>query len=301
MELASVSQDGEELAPDISVSVRHEPAGLRGEFQWDHEWKTEDGIPTISLAKLGQGFLLRFPSLADFLISPDGREIDAQVPSGVGEATFRHLLLDQVLPRVLSHRGMLVVHGAAVSIDGKAVVFLGETGEGKSTLAASFSSAGFPLLTDDGLVLRLIEDRVMCLAGYPGLRLGPGSLSKVLPGSTVGFPMAQYSGKTRVEAPGGFVPGEQELGGIYVLSSRRSVAEEDPLALSRLSPMGACMELVRHSFQLDVLDTSRAGEVMEASGKVSEHTPAFVLHYVRKFKLLSEVVATIVDQQQQRA
>ncbi|HVH44487.1 MAG TPA: hypothetical protein VM925_19170 [Labilithrix sp.] len=49
--------------------------------------------------------------------------------------------------------GRLGMHGAAVSVDGKAVVFLGRSGAGKSTFAAAMCARGAALLADDAVAI----------------------------------------------------------------------------------------------------------------------------------------------------
>jgi hypothetical protein len=49
--------------------------------------------------------------------------------------------------------GRQVYHAAGVVIDGRAWAVEGLPGDGKSTLAAHFATAGFPVLTDDTLVI----------------------------------------------------------------------------------------------------------------------------------------------------
>lgn len=46
-------------------------------------------------------------------------------------------------------RGLSLLHGSAVSIEGKAVAFCGPSGAGKSSLTAQLTTAGFPLISDD--------------------------------------------------------------------------------------------------------------------------------------------------------
>jgi hypothetical protein len=84
-----------------------------------------------------------------------------------------HLLLDQVLPRVLSLRGTLVLHASVVAGPGGAVGFLGPSGAGKSTLAAALVRAGWWLLADDVLAVQEDADGARALPTYPCLRLWP--------------------------------------------------------------------------------------------------------------------------------
>jgi hypothetical protein len=51
------------------------------------------------------------------------------------------------------------------------VAFLGESGRGKSTLAASFATEGTRFLTDDGLLLEWVGGHCMIVPSHPSIRL----------------------------------------------------------------------------------------------------------------------------------
>jgi hypothetical protein len=86
-------------------------------------------------------------------------------------STLNHLLLDHVLPLAISRREPLALHASAVHVPRLGTIaFVGQTGAGKSTLAAAMALAGCDVVTDDCLVVDL---RSGCLAapGYGGVRL----------------------------------------------------------------------------------------------------------------------------------
>jgi hypothetical protein len=117
---------------------------------------------------------------------------------GTNDATLRHLLLDQVLPRVLAHRGHVVLHAASVRIHERIVAIAGTTGAGKSTLAASFLIAGHPLLSDDGLLLDPGPSGTLAQPTYPSLRLWPQTVERLFAEAPTMEPMAHYSTKRRL-------------------------------------------------------------------------------------------------------
>ena len=65
---------------------------------------------------------------------------------------------------VALERGDVVLHAAAVEVDGRAVVLAGPSRQGKTTLAAAFAAAGHRLLT---------EDMTRCVPGTPAVYPGP--------------------------------------------------------------------------------------------------------------------------------
>ena len=138
-----------------------------GSFDWRHHWRFSDGTVCISVARTGKGYCLRFPGLADFSTGDVEADIVCHPCDDIPDETIRHLLLDQVIPRLLAHEGNTILHASAVAIDGRAIAFAGETGMGKSTLAASLHARGHPVLSDDSLLL-LHQNHA--IAGIPGYR-----------------------------------------------------------------------------------------------------------------------------------
>jgi hypothetical protein len=66
--------------------------------------------------------------------------------------------LDQLLlVPGLALRGACLFHACGASIDGRAAVFAGHSGDGKTTLAGLLSSEGTPLLSDERIAVRKTE------------------------------------------------------------------------------------------------------------------------------------------------
>lgn len=240
---------------------------------------------------LADGVLLRFVGVADFLIDTEGRQIRASAAAGVERETLRHLLLDQVLPRVLAHRDRLVVHGAAVAVGDRVICFIGETGQGKSTLAASFHEAGHALLSDDAVMLTSAHDTTLAAPLYPALRLWPESVSGLFDVPPVVTPMTQYSAKYRVELATSTADSRpRPLGAIFVLEDAHGDEETDAdPRLSPYSPRDACMVIIANSFQLDPADRPRASRLLLRAGEVAQRVPVYALHYTRAFEHLPQV------------
>jgi len=112
---------------------------------WLHEWKESDNTVTLSIAVHQTGFLLRIPEFCDFILDTTQRSVQVLPHDMLDEHTIEHLLVDQVLPRLLAHEGQLLLHACAVNVDGRTVLFLGKSGWGKSTIAALFHHAGYRL------------------------------------------------------------------------------------------------------------------------------------------------------------
>ena len=106
---------------------------------------------------LGERVAVEFPEWATFELSRD--EITL-VSDGTGDVDLvAHLLVDHVLPRVVSLRGDLMLHAAgAVGPSGGAHLVLGPAGAGKSTIVTSLTTHGWSLLDDDSIRVTRAEN-----------------------------------------------------------------------------------------------------------------------------------------------
>ena len=93
-------------------------------------------------------FLFLIPGLARFLIV-GGREIRIQPEYATPHDELAAFLSGTVLGILLHQRSRIVLHASAVNVRGRAVLFCGPTGAGKSTLAAALDARGYPVISDD--------------------------------------------------------------------------------------------------------------------------------------------------------
>lgn len=241
-------------SPQWTFHVCHEGAlSPKDPPKWFHTSARAGDEPWVRAAKHDAGYLLRFTELADFVIGPATRDIRCYAMPDVPQVTIRHLLFDHVMPRVLS-RGALVLHASTVVIHGEAVLFLGDTGQGKSTLTAAFCSRGFPLLTDDCLLVRDEQNRPVGVPGYPGLRLWPDVVSVVAASGMPRSPVAHYVDKVRLGTDEAieFCEKPVPICRAYVLAEDTPSAEG--VRITPLDPRARLAELIAHTYRLDITD-----------------------------------------------
>jgi len=96
---------------------------------------------------------------------------------GVEECLLRLPLLGTVLAVLLHQRGYLVLHASAVAVNGESIIFLGNKGWGKSTMAATLYGRGHELLADDVVAVDVGDSgRPMVMPGFPQFKLYPEAL-----------------------------------------------------------------------------------------------------------------------------
>ena len=82
-------------------------------------------------------------------------------------------LLGFVLSYWLERSGWPALHASSVVVNGHAIVFLSKHGGGKTSLAATLVSRGYPLLSDDLLALKPAMEGFLARPGYPQMRMWP--------------------------------------------------------------------------------------------------------------------------------
>lgn len=258
--------------------------------KWAHYWRNEDRSVSLTLARRTDGYLLRFPGACDFLFDSVRRAILVTPRKGMDDAIVEHLLLDQVLPRVLSHLGELAVHSSAIAAGDGAALFLGRSGWGKSTLAGLMHRQGYALLSDDCALLRPQPARVVALPTYRSMRLWPESLARVFPSAEVS--VGTSGAKRRLRVSGDDDPDTpRKVDAIYVLND--PVEHRQTISIEPISPAALCLALIKHAFRLDVADRSAAATFLGLCAAVARSIPAFGLSYPRDFAEAPALVSAL--------
>jgi hypothetical protein len=258
-----------------------------------HEWAFPDGILWTQFFRTDAGYLLRFPDLADFQVSPDGLAVTCSPAPDVAETTAHHLYLNQVLPLMLSKQGKLVFHASAVEIADGAVAFVAESGRGKSTLAASFAISGFRFLTDDGLVLEVSGPGYQALPSHPSIRLWEDSEEALIPPGAETAPALEFTSKSRFLAGAdiAFCDQPRPLRRVYFLGDGRASG----ISFQRMSAAEALLEWVRHSFLLDIEEQPLLASHFDEVARLANQPIYYRLDYPRRFEDLVRVRQAIAE------
>ena len=130
--------------------------------------------PTMStpLVAIDAAGRLRFSitGVADYVVE-GGKRISVAPAEGSRHDAIRLFLMGSALGYLCHQRGVLPLHGAAVDIDGAAVILAGASGAGKSTLADAFARRGHIVLSDDVTPVALASGMATVLPGLRRIRL----------------------------------------------------------------------------------------------------------------------------------
>lgn len=263
---------------------------------WLHHWHYDDGEIYLLFARDGDTFYLRFPEAADFRIVPSRGEISCCTVPGITDNTVRHLLLDQVLPRIVGHEGSIVLHASAISVAEQAILFMGGPWSGKSTLAANFINHGANMLADDCVLLEMEGSHVSAITNYPGSRLWQDSLDALQDRSGICGEITLYSTKKRLLYRWDRQKKYEEslpVNAIFLLGPAVSMTGNDHISIRRMSGSRVIPELLKYTFVLDVVDKDKVKGKFHAHGSIALSIPLYQLDYPRDYSMLGEVFSAV--------
>jgi hypothetical protein len=193
----------------------------------------------------------------------------------------------------LSRQGKRVFHASAVEAPAGALVFLGESGRGKSTLAASFALAGHRFLTDDALLLEPNAGGYAVQPSHPSIRLWGDSKDELVGDEADLAPAVQYTAKARLLSGDAlaFCPEERMLRRMYFLGA----GDVDQVSFAPMTPGDAVMGLVGNSFLLDIEGRESLAGHFNQVAEMANLPIFFRLDYPRSFAALPAVRQAILE------
>lgn len=222
----------------------------------------------------------------EFVVSADGRNITTYaVAEWAGEAAYAYLL-SHVISVALLQQGIETLHGGALVFADRTAAIVGDSGYGKSSLAARAISRRAKLMTDDLLVLS--GDPIHVLPGTARIKLDPDSAARLMPGRT-GAAINDERGKfiyalTEEEV----ADAPQRLDVIFVVSPYG-----ERVRMERLSYGAAFKELIAATFNPLQQDAPRLAAHMEFHARLARSVDIFRLEIPRRLEALDEVLDLI--------
>jgi len=124
-------------------------------------------------------FLLAVPDFARYLVV-DGQDILIDSAPNCPDENLRLFLLGSAFGALLHQRRLLVIHASTIQTARGAVLFVGNSGHGKSTLLAALVQRGYAMLADDVTAVTVESPSVpMACSAFPRLRLCGDSAARL--------------------------------------------------------------------------------------------------------------------------
>ncbi len=280
-ELALPELESAEGTPDVEIRLGKVPDFLLEPL--------EKGLRFQATA---DEFLFRLEGVAGFCVTR-GQEITIEPYMDPADPEIRLFLLGSVFCALLQQRGYLALHGSAIEMCGRGLLFTGRRGVGKSTLAAAFHDRGYRVLTDDVCAVRLGEDdRPYIVPGFPGLKLWRDSAEK-LGRSVEGFAkVGRDIEKYRVGAEECYSGEIAVLSDVYILGSHDAATVE----ITRQEGVAKLDALIKNTYRYRYVKGQgmRATHFRQCAAVAGKVEVFRVLRPVDGFRL-AELVAAIEE------
>ncbi len=142
--------------------------------------RMEDLIVDTPNVKIGRAsYYSDIKNIAEFYVEK-GSVIIYEPHERASFETIKLYLLGSCMGAVLLQRRILPLHGSCLNIKGEGVLITGDSGAGKSTIAAALCKKGFRMLTDDVAAIVYQESRrpLVC-PGYPSQKLWEDAIDRM--------------------------------------------------------------------------------------------------------------------------
>ncbi len=295
----------------VSADVRFEmtdqpPAPARWKTSqpvYESPFRDGDEQSRLRLYRDGDTDVLQFPGVADFYVC--GNMIHCVAAPGTPPELLELRLLGVVLSLWCERRGIPVLHGCSINVNGRALLFLADRGTGKSALAAAWLKSGYAMLSDDVIPIETRHGVAVANPSFPHLRLEPDACDYFL-GHEVQLPLvnAGFSKRLLAANEAEFVRFEHRslpIGAIYVCerrgSAQTSVAAAD---VESLPAHQGLFSLLRHSYLSTMIEHANEQHGrMQLLASVLDRTPVLRLVYDSGFDNLDCVVGAVLRDQRE--
>jgi hypothetical protein len=271
--LPGVSPVAAAARPDVSVRLEETDTPAEGSTGDAPLYVSPDadaaGVPWLSVCRDDDGFRFAYAEGAWFRVSFDGARIDGTWRRPLTTADAASYLLGPVLAFVLRLRGVVPLHAGAAVVGGRAILFAGAAGAGKSSTVAALGALGHPVLSDDVVPLRLSRGEVLAAPGFPRVSVwdDTATVLRGRPPDTLSV-WSQSYGKRCIDLLDQGIRFHDEpvpIGAIYVLGARETNGTQS----RALAPRTAMMALAANTYGAYLLDQRMRAVEFDVLGAVA--------------------------------
>lgn len=216
-----------------------------------------------------------------FLIDNGNKIVLIPAPEASAKV-IRFYIVGTVMSILLYQRKFLVLHGSVINIDGEAVIFLGNSGDGKSSTAAALHAAGHKLVNDDVAPITLSDRSAWLQPGFPQIKLSSETAE------TLGYDFAALPVIHPQESKRGYRPQHNFLRSPLKIKRIYVLTYGDKFASTPISASLATMELSRHSRPTTLHQPGDALHFFQCADLVKQQT-LYRLQRPKELRLLPQI------------
>ena len=247
----------------------------------------EIGSPWMEVRRGPGGYLTRWPGQLDVVIPNDGSRLMV-CERGPVEDSIARLILCQALSFALPSHGREGVHAAAVEIEGHAVVLMGESGRGKSTLATALCARGARLLADDVSVLRVSDEGLVVVDPTTHRTWLAHEVAAEMTGSNGSHSPRVHKVPVDAQNPG---QDPYPVGAVFVVRYQNGA----PLLGDPLGKLDAFRAILSNMFNLVVRTPERARRQFQIATQIADQVPIREIRWEPGPSVADAVAECVID------
>ena len=273
--------------PTVSISL-----GTADCFLAEAEGERAASVDWVHHSVLPDGCIyLKADGVLETVVSADGRWAVCRRSAGADDRTFESHLLNFILSTSLTLQGEEPLHATVVDIGGNSIGLLGDSGAGKSTMAAFLISQGATLVTDDMLRVLFRDGKAFAPHGPHRLKLFEETARRLLPQALEGAQRNAVSGKIMVRPPSSAaaVDGPPPLAALFWLGDTEFLPSPDSVSSSLLTGLDLAQVLIGSAMNIRLQEPDRLVRQLKFAQHLAQVVPVYSVSYARRFELLDRV------------
>lgn len=239
----------------------------------------------LRFGRAARGYEFAYDDGCRFRLSLDGRTVEAVAPASFDDAAI--YLLGPVLGFSLRLRGIVPLHAASFTIEGRGYAVASEAGGGKSTLSAALHRRGIDVLSDD--VTPIFGD-----AGDWSIRRGTARIrlwedsAEAITGGDLPKILSSWEKRALDFAPSSDRRSEWPLGGILLMSPGET------FEIRALSQREALVGLVTQSYVNYLLDDELRRVEFDVLSGVVKGVPVHSMTRTSSLQQIDQLVSAVL-------
>ncbi|MDB5109659.1 MAG: HPr kinase [Mucilaginibacter sp.] len=165
---------------------------------------------------------------AEFLVSIEGNKVFYYSSNGASPEAVQSVIRGSITKFCLQQQGYFCLHAAGIRIHNRIILFIGQKGAGKSTIASYFHLRGHTVWCDDYCVLYKENDNFLAYQGETSLKINPDTAAEL------NIPQKSLESVFMLH-PDKVLPGEERhIEGKYYFTNGNSTEEDKPLLIAAI-------------------------------------------------------------------
>lgn len=265
----------EKLVLKSEASILKKKYHIPNSYKWFQFYEYQPGC-----------FWIEFKNHFVFHVLQKKKQVLILLQNKKSKPSLVHYMNTQLKSFLLCLEGAEALHGTVLKKNQTSFVFLGDSGTGKSTLAAYMMTMNWDLLSDDMVEFQSNFSRLK-LPTMAYLKLYPSVSKKFhLKGKKLG-PLNQHTKKELWQ----FKVKEKNVSpkGFVLLAPSKS----NRFQITQLTGLKAFQTLIQSTFNISYLNTERNQSCFKSISQLSKSYPVFKLTYPKRYSSLPKLLELI--------